>query len=496
MEQTIAAEWGRFLRDLEAKGIQVLSENNSDNQNDATPGTRRVHREGTKQAVWQRLQDAIAMPPEPDVPLFDESSAAAADQAHDEAAGADRSFLEQFTRSSTEDNIQSARQNATAGEPSGSELQSSAKSENSSFQVRSMWIGTGFEERRVLVAPPAADASAPEQQEATNLEDTSVETPSWTTNERLEEKMWNSFAYEDAPESSSAASNGTSPHPTQNQDSSRWYMLNGVLGGAKSQQETPADAPDGNVPLLEVFSLAGGVGKTSLVATLGRALSALGEKVLLVEATPFGTLPYFFGACDSRPGALRTFRPPSSSSDAPIRLISVDPEPLVSENAGQASLATEIQDWSGGASRVIVDVGTGSTQSFRELSRMSPLVLVPLIPDINSVLTANAIESLFQRQVGGLPAESDVYYVLNQFDPSLPLHADVRNVLQERLGERLLPFALERTPAVSEALAEGMTIMDYAPDSPMAEGIITLAKWLEDVMAPADLNSRGRWSER
>ena len=308
--------------------------------------------------------------------------------------------------------------------------------------------------------------------------------------------MWNSFAYEDAPESSSAASNGTSPHPTQNQDSSRWYMLNGVLGGAKSQQETPADAPDGNVPLLEVFSLAGGVGKTSLVATLGRALSALGEKVLLVEATPFGTLPYFFGACDSRPGALRTFRPPSSSSDAPIRLISVDPEPLVSENAGQASLATEIQDWSGGASRVIVDVGTGSTQSFRELSRMSPLVLVPLIPDINSVLTANAIESLFQRQVGGLPAESDVYYVLNQFDPSLPLHADVRNVLQERLGERLLPFALERTPAVSEALAEGMTIMDYAPDSPMAEGIITLAKWLEDVMAPADLNSRGRWSER
>ena len=496
MEQTIAAEWGRFLRDLEAKGIQVLSENNSDNKSDATPETRTVHREGTKQAVWQRLQDAIAIPPEPEVPLFDEASAAATDQAQEEAESADRAFLEQFTRSSAEDNPRSGRQNATAEKPSGSEFKSNARSENGSFQVRSMWVGTGFEERRVLVAPPATDPSAADQQQTTPPEDISMQTPSLTTNERLEEKMWNSFAYEDAPEPSSATSNGTSPHPTQNQDSSRWFMLNGVLGGAKSQQETPVDAHDGNVPLLEVFSLAGGVGKTSLVATLGRALSALGEKVLLVEATPFGTLPYFFGACDCRPGTLRTFRPPSSSSDAPIRLVSVDPEPLDSENAGQASLATEIQGWSGGASRVIVDVGTGSTESFRELSRMSPLVLVPLIPDINSVLTANTIESFFQRQVGGLPGEPDVYYVLNQFDPSLPFHADVRNVLQERLGERLLPFALERTPAVSEALAEGMTIMDYAPDSPVAEGIITLAKWLEDVMAPADLNSRGRWSER
>jgi cellulose biosynthesis protein BcsQ len=39
---------------------------------------------------------------------------------------------------------------------------------------------------------------------------------------------------------------------------------------------------------MAVFSLAGGVGKTSLVATLGRALSARGERVLLVDTAAYG----------------------------------------------------------------------------------------------------------------------------------------------------------------------------------------------------------------
>ncbi len=69
-----------------------------------------------------------------------------------------------------------------------------------------------------------------------------------------------------------------------------------------------------------------------------------------------------------------------------------------------------------------------------------------------------------------MPAKPSLpYYVLNQFDSSLPLHLDVREVLREQLGERLLPFALRRAPAVSEALAEGMTVMDYAPNSAVAE---------------------------
>jgi cellulose synthase operon protein YhjQ len=276
---------------------------------------------------------------------------------------------------------------------------------------------------------------------------------------------------------------------------SRWFVLKGVLGETLSS-EPAAFEPAGNVPVLEVFSLAGGVGKTSLVATLGRALSACGERVLLVEAAPLASLQYFFGACDCRPGVLRTFRPPATSSDAPIRLATVDVETPVAESSVHDSLAADIQGWAHGAGRVIVDVATRSTSTVRGLAKMSPVVLVPLVPDVNSVVTAKSIDSFFQRQVSASGGQADVFYVLNQFDPSLPLHQDVRNVLRERLGKRLLPIALERTPAISEALAEGMTIMDYAPGSQAAAEFTALAKWLEEVCAPAAVSSRGRWSEQ
>ena len=87
--------------------------------------------------------------------------------------------------------------------------------------------------------------------------------------------------------------------------------------------------------------------------------------------------------------------------------------------------------------------------------------------------------------------------MLNQFDPSLPLHLDVREVLREQLGDRLLSFALRRTPTVSEALAEGMTVMDYAPASTVAEDYGNLAGWVKNQSAPLSAGFRGvRWSER
>jgi cellulose biosynthesis protein BcsQ len=61
----------------------------------------------------------------------------------------------------------------------------------------------------------------------------------------------------------------------------------------------------------------------------------------------------------------------------------------------------------------------------------------------------------------------------------------------------LLPFVLRRAPAVSEALAEGMTIIDYAPNSSVAEDFVSLAGWVKSLSAAATTTFRGvRWSER
>ena len=328
--------------------------------------------------------------------------------------------------------------------------------------------------------PPQAPWSTPDQNDNSGR-------PAWLTPERPEAATQTSMPQ--APEDTLQGS--------RDRLASRWYALRGVFeSGAIPTEAAPAPSV-ARAPVVAVFSLAGGVGKTSLVATLGRALSARGERVLLVDTAPYGLLPFFFGARDQRPGLLRTFSPPGNSGDAPIQMVTIDPEGLNPDTAAQEPLSAEIGTYSRGSSRVIVDLATASGATTRRVLKMSPLVLVPLIPDMNSVVSFSSIDSFFQHNGNTSSKSSLPYYVLNQFDPSLPLHLDIREVLREQLGDRLLPFVLRRAPAVSEALAEGMTVMDYAPNSTVAEDFGSLAGWVKSQSAPASSTYRGvRWSER
>lgn len=268
---------------------------------------------------------------------------------------------------------------------------------------------------------------------------------------------------------------------------SRWFALRGVLGGSAEPQRERAE---GRLPVTAVFSLAGGVGKTSLVAGMGRALAALGERVLLADSSPMGLLPFYFGAREARPGVVRTFS--GAPSDPPIRLLSLDME---REGGDAEFLKNEIARGAQDAGRVLIDVATGSLATLVQALRFSPVVLVPVVPDMTSVVTLEALEGFFRSQENGKPVQS--WYVLNQFDASLPLHLDVREVLRQKLGERLLSFPLHRSAAVSEALAEGMTVMDYAPGSPAAEDLMNLVNWVRSTSVAAAGGHRGvRWSER
>jgi cellulose synthase operon protein YhjQ len=299
------------------------------------------------------------------------------------------------------------------------------------------------------------------------------------------------------------------PHPSpdtlqgsRDRLASRWFALRGVFEAGHAPVEAIPAPAAARAPVMAVFSLAGGVGKTSLVATLGRALAARGERVLLVDTAAFGLLPFFFGARDQRPGLLRTFSPPGVSSDAPLQMVTIDPEslgpePAAADAAGLNGLSGEISRYArGGVGRVIVDLATASGAVTRRLIRMAPMILVPVIPDMNSVVSVTSIDDFFAHNSAD-GTKVPLYYVMNQFDPSLPLHLDIREVLRQQLGDRLLPFALRRAPAVSEALAEGMTVMDYAPNSTVAEDFATLAGWVKSLSAPASTTYRGvRWSER
>ena len=145
-----------------------------------------------------------------------------------------------------------------------------------------------------------------------------------------------------------------------------------------------------------------------------------------------------------------------------------------------------------------MDVATSSVSLSRQALRMATTVIVPIVADLNSVVSLTAVDAFLRQFTGpdGRPVQA--HFLLNQFDATLPLHLDVREVLRQQLGDRLLPAVIHRNPAVSEALAEGMTVVDYVPGSPVTDDYLKLAAWLRSISAPAaGAAFRGaRWSER
>jgi cellulose synthase operon protein YhjQ len=282
----------------------------------------------------------------------------------------------------------------------------------------------------------------------------------------------------------------------------RWFALQTVFSTAEGTVPTPP-APQMSSgplpPMVAVFSLAGGVGKTCLVATLGRALSTLGEHVLLADTAAYGLLPFYFGSRDSKPGVVRTFSSPVDPADggegeAPVYVLNLEPEYYSGDKGQQDALLGALLQDGRGASRILVDIATASREVTGRLLLLRPTILVPLLPDISSLASLVSLEAFLADRNRGA---AETLYVLNQFDAALPLHQDMREMLQQQLGDRLLPLVLRRSPAVSEALAEGMTVIDYAPSSAVAEDYRALAGWLRDFAAPAIVGYAGvRWSER
>jgi len=267
----------------------------------------------------------------------------------------------------------------------------------------------------------------------------------------------------------------------------RWFALREVFEqrGLESPAIQTPQPVDERTRLLAVFSLAGGVGKTSLVATLGRALAAHGESVVLTDTTPQGLLPVYFGVREVRPGVVATVPPPSQSTGRPISVVHYDLTGRGEFKRERELLAEEILRNGNDNQRLLLDLASASSWLVRHIADLHPIVLVPMAPDINSVLSLLAVETLFRSitDSGGRPVLP--FCILNQFDATLPLHLDIREVLRRQLGDRLLRTVIRRSPAVSEALAQGMTVLDYAPDAPVSQDYLEVAAWLRSASPTA-----------
>jgi len=90
---------------------------------------------------------------------------------------------------------------------------------------------------------------------------------------------------------------------------------------------------------------------------------------------------------------------------------------------------------------------------------------------------------LFQHNGSGQGKPSLPNYVLNQFDPSLPLHLDIREVLREHWRPAAAICHTARTGG-ERSPGRRMTVMDYAPNSTVAEDFGSLAGWVKSNRQP------------
>jgi cellulose biosynthesis protein BcsQ len=239
---------------------------------------------------------------------------------------------------------------------------------------------------------------------------------------------------------------------------------------------------------LAIYSLAGGVGKTTLCANLGRIFSAMKEKVLLVDASGSGLLPFYFGATDLRSG-LRTFVAPDANYP-PLQIIGT-------HEITKQWLENDVKTAMRSAQRTIFDLGPASMSLLPEVAGLCGTILIPLLPDLNSILTVSRIESSLQTMRSSGVNVPDVFYIFNRFDQEDSIDQRARALVVRQCDDRLLPNTIRDASEIAKAIASRMTVADHAPGSPVTHDFLEIASWMRK-RAPVRAGTRvqARWSER
>jgi cellulose biosynthesis protein BcsQ len=254
------------------------------------------------------------------------------------------------------------------------------------------------------------------------------------------------------------------------------------------QQATfPPDSQGKLSPVIGIYSVAGGVGKTTVSANLAKTLCSLGEQLLLVDASGRGLLPFYFGATELKAGPRKFVAP---GVNAPfIQVIAAD-------KVTREWLNGEVRPIMSDSQRTIVDLGPLCGSMLPTIFSMCTVILIPLLPDLNSIVTVSAIESSLNAQSTGLKTPT-VFYLFNRFDEQSMNDQQARELVARQCGNRLLPITLRHDWTLTEALHGGLSAADHTPGSDLSHDYLELALWVRRV---APLSSAlllpGRWSEQ
>ena len=202
----------------------------------------------------------------------------------------------------------------------------------------------------------------------------------------------------------------------------------------------------------------GGIGKSTIAGNLAAEFDAMGHTVALLDADPQHSLAAWaaqgqgiLSRCVRKvePGDTEDLRAKVRKAEKEVEMVLVDTPPGMPEIAFQAALVADL---------MLLPCGP------------SPLDLFPLKDALNLALKARAQRRAKRPRIRFVPSKVLLNTVLGR-----NLNSEL-----EALGKKILP-AIGQRIVVAEAVMTGLTVREYAPNSPAHAEFRELAKAVFEV---------------
>lgn len=251
------------------------------------------------------------------------------------------------------------------------------------------------------------------------------------------------------------------------------------------------------MPVISFTSPKGGVGRTTLAATVGVALRRLGWRVLAIDLDRQNALRLNFDLAEDLRGIVheiegtRPWNELAVETPAGIYLVPYGAVPPaqamrlhshIGENPGwlrqRLAPLAEQRDL-----MVVLDMPPGPSAFNNEVDPQADMHVIPLLADAMSLAVLPRLQRGEYLIGTGRQGPPQVAYVLNQVDPRRQLCRDVLALSRDVLGDDLFGM-VHQDEGVAEAAACQLTVLDYAPESAAANDITAIAQRIHASLAP------------
>ena len=234
------------------------------------------------------------------------------------------------------------------------------------------------------------------------------------------------------------------------------------------------------------------VGTSTIVANTSRILKEFGHDVLVFDLNPNNLLRLHFNMDWHNPtGWASNITQEKSWYSAAFECeqgVCFIPFGQINYNKLQSLLITSItENWLydqlfslklSSEAWIIINISSEINTLSTQALKLGDIIIRVIEPEMNSLSQAiNSIQSSYISENESLADKS--FYLINKLSPGSELDYDVLSILKRLLLKKIIPVTIHFDENIKEALANKTTVTVYAPKSPAANELRTLAVWLK-----------------